>query len=61
MTRGEVGRGNGEKKRRVKSRNMYKGPVDKDKGVGIVLGSRGWMGQGRATGVGRMGTTVTEQ
>ena len=29
---------------------MYKGPMDKDNGMGIVFGSRGWMGQGRATG-----------
>ena len=31
-----------------KKGNMYKGPMDKDNGVGIVLGSRGWRRQGRA-------------
>ena len=40
----------GERRGRVKSRNMYKGPKDKDNGVGIVFGSEGCTGQGRATG-----------
>ena len=47
---------------RVKLRNMYKGPMDKDSGVGTGFGSGGWTGQGIATVGGRvMGTTVTEQ
>ena len=50
----------GEIRGRVKSRNMYKGPMVEDNGVGIVFGSRGWMGQGR-TMRGEMGTAVTEQ
>ena len=40
----------GKRRERVKSRTVYKGPMDKDNGVGMVFGSRGWMGQGRATG-----------
>ena len=43
--------------RRVKSRNRYKGPRDKDNGVRFVFGRAG---QGTAMG-GKMGTTVTEQ
>ena len=51
VTRGGVGRGIiRERRGRVKSENTYKGHVDKDNGVGIVFGSRGWMGQGRAMG-----------
>ena len=38
----------------------YKGPMDEDNVEGIVFGSGGWMGHGRATG-GKNGTTVTEQ
>ena len=34
MTRGEGEGDNREIRGRVKSRNMYKGPMDKDKGVG---------------------------
>ena len=51
----------GERRGRVKSRNMYKGPMDKDNRVGIVFESRSLMGDGRAMGRGEMGTTVTEQ
>ena len=40
---------------------MYKGPMDKDNGVGIVFGSGGWMGQGRTMGGQKMGKTVMEQ
>ena len=40
----------GERMGRVKSRNMYKGHMDKDNGVGTVFGSGGWTGQGRAIG-----------
>ena len=32
VTRGERGGVNGRRRRRVKSRNMYKGPMDKDNG-----------------------------
>ena len=39
--------------------NMYKGATNKDNGEGIVFGSRGWMGQGRAMR-GKVGTTVSE-
>ena len=38
----------GEGRGRVKSRNVYKGPMDKDNGVVNVFGSGCWMGQGRA-------------
>ena len=38
---------------------MYKGPKDKDNGVGTVFGGRGWTGE--SNGVRDMGTTVTEQ
>ena len=34
VTRGEGERGMMGKRRRVKSRNIYKGPMDKDKGGG---------------------------
>ena len=40
----------GERKGKVKSKNTYKGPMDKGNGVGIVFGSRGWTGQGRGKG-----------
>ena len=55
-----VTRGNGDEDDGRNKGNMYKGPMDKDNGVGIVFGSRGWMRQGRAT-VGKIGTTVNEQ
>ena len=32
----------------VKSRNMYKGPMNKDNGVGIALWEQGLYGAGRA-------------
>ena len=35
---------------RGKKENMYKGPMDKDNGEGIVFASGGWIGQERATG-----------
>ena len=55
------GRGMTKKRRgKVKSRDMYKGPMVKDNGLGIGFGSGDWMGQGRAM-VGKMGTTVTEK
>ena len=50
----------GERRGRVKSRNMYKGTRVKDHGVGIVFGNSSWTRQGRATG-GKFGTSVTEQ
>ena len=49
----------GERRGRVKSRNTYKGPMDKDNGVG-----RGFNVRGRAresNGGWEMGTIVTEQ
>ena len=50
----------GERRRRVKSRNMYKGPMDKDNGEGrIECGRWGCVGQGRVMEE-KMGTTVTE-
>ena len=48
VTRGE-GEGNTQGKKRI----IYKGHMDRDIGVGIVFGSRGCMGQGRAMGVGK--------
>lgn len=42
----------GERRGGDKSRNMYRGPIGMDNGVGIDCGSGGqgmWMGQGRAT------------
>ena len=50
----------GGRRESVKSRSMYKVPMNMDNGVGVVFGSSDWMGQGRATG-GKIGTTVTEQ
>ena len=41
---------NGERRRWVKSRNMYQGPTDKDNEVGIVFGREDWKGEGTATG-----------
>ena len=39
----------GERRGRVKSRNMYEGPMDKDNGVGgLHVGEGEWAGQGRA-------------
>ena len=39
----------GERRGRVKSRNVYKGPMDKDKrGCRIESGRWGWVRQGRA-------------
>ena len=40
--------GNGGKRGTVKSRNMYEGPMDKDKGKRVNVGGRG--GQGRIIG-----------
>ena len=60
VTRGDREGNSRERRGRVKSKNRYKGPMVKDNGVGIVFGSGGWMGHGRATG-GKNGTTVTEQ
>ena len=38
----------GERRGRVKSRNMYKGPMDKDNSEGrLNVGEEGWLGQGR--------------
>ena len=46
-----------EERGRVKSRNMYKGHMDKDKGWGgLNVGDGVWVGQGRV-----MGTAVIEQ
>ena len=50
MTRGEWEGNNRGKMVRVKSRDMYKGPMVKDNGVGIVFGSGGWTEQGRTRG-----------
>ena len=52
VTRGEGEGIIGERKGRVKLRNMYKGPKDKDNGVGggLNVGSGGRAGQGRVTG-----------
>ena len=53
---------------RVKSRNIYKGPMDKDNGEGsrglkargrLKVGAGRWAGQGRWKG--KMETTVLEQ
>ena len=41
----------GERKGRVKSRNTYKGPMDKDnRGGRIECRREGWTGQGRLIG-----------
>ena len=40
----------GERRRRVKSRNLYTGPMDKDKSREDEYERGGWAGQGRATG-----------
>ena len=57
--RGEGRRIMGERRERVKSRNMYKGTTYKDNGVGIIFGNGGWTGHGRARG--EMWTTVSEE
>ena len=50
MTRGEGEGDNREIRGRVKSRNMYKGPMDKDKGgCGLIVGVGG-VGQGKVMG-----------
>ena len=42
VSRGEMGVGKTKERRgRVKSRNIYKGPTDKDNGEGTVFGSGG--------------------
>ena len=47
----QSGEDNGERRGRVKSRNMYKGPMDKDNGQGrIECGRWGWLGKGRVIG-----------
>ena len=52
----------GEGRGKVKSRNLYKGPMDKDNRMGgrIECGRWGCVGQGRVM-VGGMGTAVIEQ
>ena len=41
----------GERRGRFKSRNFYKGPIDKDNGGGMIeCGRWGWVGQGRVLG-----------
>ena len=45
----------GERRRRVKSRNMYKGPMDKGNGGRLNVEGRGWVGQGRISGWGLVG------
>ena len=58
MTRGEEERRvTGERREKVKSRNMYKGPMDKDNRWGIECGR----GQGGESTGGEMGTNVIEQ
>ena len=57
MTRGE---GVGERKGRVKSRNMYKGPTDKTNGEGRIDYGRWWVGRAGESNGGIMGKTVTE-
>ena len=49
----------GERSGRVKSRNLHKGPMDKDSGGGLNVGGGG--GSGRGEQWGKMGTTVIEQ
>ena len=59
-TRGEGRRGGmGERRGRVRSRNMYKGPMDKDDRGGRGLNA-GVGGQGRGEQWGKMGTIVIE-
>ena len=50
----------GERRGRVKFRNMYKGHIDKDNEGRIECG-RLMVGQGRGEQWGEMGKTVTEQ
>ena len=47
VIRGEVRRGYRDRRGKVKSRNMYKGPMDKAKWGGLKLEGGGWIGQGR--------------
>ena len=60
VTRGEGEEDNREKGGRVKSRNMYDGPMNKDnEGGGLNVGGGRWVGQRRVM-VEKIGTTVTE-
>ena len=51
----------GERKGRVKSRNMYKGPMDKDNRVGGIERERWDVGRAGESHGGTMETTVNEQ
>ena len=48
LKRGEEGR---ERRGRIKSRNIYKGPMDKDSGGGIEYGRWGVRREGESNGV----------
>ena len=48
-----------ERRGRVKSRNMYKGPMDKDSGGRIECGR--WVGRAGERGEGKMETTILGQ
>ena len=50
----------GERRRKVNSGNMYKGPMDKDNGWWIEYGRWG-AGMARDSNGGEIGTTVIEQ
>ena len=49
-----------ERRGRVKSRNMYKGSMDKDNG-GRIESGRYWVGRTRDSNRGKTGITVFEQ
>ena len=51
----------GERKGRVKSRNMYKGPMGKDNGGGGIECGRWGMARAGENNGGNMGTTVIEE
>ena len=58
LKRGEEGR---ERRGRIKSRNIYKGPMDKDNGVRIDCGNGGQGRWSEESNGGKIETTVTGQ
>ena len=51
----------GERKGRVKSRNMYKGPMDKDNRVGGIESERWDVGRAGESNGGKMETSVIKK
>ena len=51
VIRGEVRRGYRDRRGKVKSRNMYKGPMDKAKWGRLKVGGEGGSGRGKVMGI----------